>query len=129
MRGQRWIVVLWILLLIALSTAAPGCLLERFKDSIEPRPGAPSVTISSITYNWTRRTAYLVGEFTGSGRVNGVRVVVGEIMGETVIPWFDHVFYIRQDVSAGDPFQGTAYGVDPPKQQAFRWKAVVTDVF
>ena len=70
-----------------------------------------------------------MSEFTANGRITGVRVVVGEKLGEDVIPWFDDVYYIRQDVKAGDSFFCESYDVRPPSRHTFEWKAVVTDVF
>lgn len=118
-----------LLLFLALSLASSGCSLDRVKDLARGEPSKPGVSIHAITYNWTRKTASLVGEFTSSGRINGVRVVVGEKVREDVIPWFDDVFYIKQDVNAGDPFFCESYDVNPPTRQTFEWKAVVTDVF
>jgi len=126
--SQR-LVTLAIVLFVGLPLVSAGCSFDRAKDLAMGQPSAPGVSIHSITYNWTRRTAALMGEFTSAGRITGVRIVVGEKLGEDVIPWFDDVYYIRQDVKAGDPFFCESFDVRPPTRQTFEWKAVVTDVF
>ncbi len=118
-----------ILLFAGLALTSSGCSLEDLKDAATGEPGTPRVSMHTITYNWTRKTASILGEFTSSGKINGVRIVVGEKVGDDVVPWFDDVYYIRQDVSAGDPLMCESYDVKPPTQQTFEWKAVVTDVF
>lgn len=123
------LIALAIAMFLGLPLVLAGCSLDRARDLVTGEPSAPGVSIHSITYNWTRRTAAVMGEFTSSGRITGVRIVVGEKLGEDVIPWFDDLYYIRQDVKAGDPFFCESYDVKPPSQQTFEWKAIVTDVF
>jgi hypothetical protein len=123
------LIALALVLFLALPLVSAGCSLDRAKDLATGEPGKPGVAIHRITYDWARKIAAIMGTFTTDGQITGVRIVVGEKLGEDVVPWFEDVYYIRQDVKAGDPFFCESYDVKPPSQQEFEWKAVVTDVF